>query len=888
MDCIKEYAEYVLESSRQCPRKLMKMDSAASASSKAKTLDQKLLELYLEETEKQEEDTNVHHASHLLGRLARRDNLQCLVLSLYPGNEGYSLMLRSRSGVESETIKLPYEESELLEYIDAAELPPFLLDLLEKAQVCVFYSGCVIVEVRDYRRSAPGSYDSHYVLLRPSAQSLMADVQSLAAEFGGGTWTQDDIHQLEAELLLRVSDPICLDPSPAVAMVNTELTQEQKRFNDPSLRRAMKKHMQVSVNRKRKLAQGPAPRELQLLDFMQKKRDKARTPARSIKSVDTWKQRSVNLAVPQDLEIPENIFKVIERPVSPNDNLSMVEEHRLERDPNQEQRMLAVITVYRQRLADGFVGRLYLDHDYSGDENSNQGCACFFPLGVRQYVDRYLDQFRELFTEEGRRLVKMTIKRPGQPEKVVYTPVQHPPPSSSTPPETPAPAPTPANAAAAVTMPTVVPATTGAMTMSTAQAFFKQAAAIVSQGGEGSGVSLAAKRNIPIHLSLSITPVSSSNILTAQGGQQGGVTATGQGQTSAQRLKQLSLHHRTTPSPMTSPASTPTSTPQQIAAAILGQQTGVQKVPTPTPTPPPNSRTPTPTQPMTPSLPSSTLVSSRRSSTTTTPLEALSAPSSSHPTFPQARNISFVTQEAVGGSGITGSGAGQGTALSNINLASLGSIPSINLQSLGLSSVNLSNLGLPHMQVSVSMPSIAVPVPITMINTNSSLLHTHPGILTTSSATGTSPAALVTMVTALPAVSSASSSSNTSTTGTMSSQHVLMSTGSSQATVLPSSSQATVLPSNSGMLSLPVGLTQLMPVTSKTQGGVGLRAPTSLPVLQLPGGQQSIQLLSLQQQQRGGPLKAGTLTAALTSNAQQGAISRAGAGNSTAVPLSTG
>lgn len=80
-----------------------------------------------------------------------------------------------------------------------------------------------------------------------------------------------------------------------------------------------------------------------------------------------------------------------------------------------------------------------------------------------------------------------------------------------------------------------------------------------------------------------------------------------------------------------------------------------------------------------------------------------------------------------------------------------------------------------------------------------------------------------------------------------------------------------------------------MPLTSKSQGGVGLRtAGGSLPVLQLPGGQQSIQLLSLQQQQRGGQLKAGTLTAAIATSAQQaGGATRTGAGSSTAVPLST-
>ena len=34
----------------------------------------------------------------------------------------------------------------------------------------MFYSGCVILEVRDYRRSITGSYDTQYVLLKPTSQ----------------------------------------------------------------------------------------------------------------------------------------------------------------------------------------------------------------------------------------------------------------------------------------------------------------------------------------------------------------------------------------------------------------------------------------------------------------------------------------------------------------------------------------------------------------------------------------------------------------------------------------------------------------------------------------------------------------------------------------------
>lgn len=40
--------------------------------------------------------------------------------------------------------------------------------------------------------------------------------------------------------------------------------------------RSVKKYSQAAVNRKRKFAQGPAPKELQLYDFLHRKKDKPR------------------------------------------------------------------------------------------------------------------------------------------------------------------------------------------------------------------------------------------------------------------------------------------------------------------------------------------------------------------------------------------------------------------------------------------------------------------------------------------------------------------------------------------------------------------------------------------------------------------------------------
>ena len=47
--------------------------------------------------------------SFLLEKIVREDGLNTLIVNLYHGSEGYSLMLRDNFGKEIETVKLPYE-----------------------------------------------------------------------------------------------------------------------------------------------------------------------------------------------------------------------------------------------------------------------------------------------------------------------------------------------------------------------------------------------------------------------------------------------------------------------------------------------------------------------------------------------------------------------------------------------------------------------------------------------------------------------------------------------------------------------------------------------------------------------------------------------------------
>ncbi|XP_064608433.1 transcription factor SPT20 homolog isoform X1 [Liolophura sinensis] len=810
-----EYAEYLLEAAKQIPQSLIGPTSSA-INPKGKSLHQKLVDLYVEESGRQPLGKSLVYASNLLQKLVKRDRLHCVVLNLYHANEGYSLLLRGRNGVETETIKLPYEESELLEYIDASELPPVLVDLLEKARVNVFYSGCVIVEVRDYRRSATGNVDSVYVLLRPTAQSLLADLNAMTSD--GRKWSQDDQYMLESQMLLETEEPLCLDPSPAVFLVTNKLQYERKKFNTPLLKRSVKKYSQAAVNRKRKFAQGPAPKELQLYDFLHRKKDKPR-PQLPVNlkvgkaSVDMWKQRSVHLSVPESVET-QRYAKPMEKPKQTSDNIPVIaEEYVLERESTQGKTDYYKVTVYRRPSDFCYIGELYMDHDYV--ENQLKGSVCRFNLGTKANVDKYIQQLTEIFTEGGRLKAKITRTVAGHPPQVSVAQPQSGTSSSHGP---------AANSHTLVSQ-----------------------AANLSSTINAQGDYTAGKKNKPLQLSTSLT--SSANLISPQSTP---TLTSPVGLTNSQLTNQMTVNiqhplqqatgqpqmasrHRHSSRPMStpSPVSTPTSLSAQLPSytqAIASQPSVTHKPPS-IPTPPPLVKTPNP----------------RRSSIT------------------DAYVTSMVTTQGTDGN-LASSSVPPLTPQSvapNVNIANIpGLATNINIQNLAnLQGVNIANLqGLQNMQVSltgVSVPGggIAVPVPINMINTSPSLLQNQ-GIIVSSlpnqtSSAGntstttsqisttpvTSPTTYVTMVTALPA------STATSTSVTSSSVSTAVSSG-----VLTNPTSVMTGPQHS-MLQLPINvagnLTQFMPHLKTTT----VRGHTGLSLVQLQG-QQSIQLLNLQQPQR--------------------------------------
>ncbi|XP_044945136.1 transcription factor SPT20 homolog [Mustela putorius furo] len=298
-------ADYVIAGAQQRPPK-RKVSSSGEAS-----LYEKLYDIYVEECGREPEAPEELRSNvNLLEKLVRRESLPCLVVNLYPGKEGYSLMLEEKHGVCSETIRLPYEEGEFLEYLDAEELPPVLLDLLEKSEVNFFHCGCVIAQVRDYRQCSggePPGYQSRHILLRPTMQTLACDVQSITSD--GQEWTQEDTLSLESQLILATAEPLCLDPSISVACTANRLLYNKQKMNTQPMKRSFKRYSAPSLNQHWELSHSPPPPELTVLTSCKKSKESKTSEnsdfliPKAADYVDMWKQRPCDLALPSEVDV---------------------------------------------------------------------------------------------------------------------------------------------------------------------------------------------------------------------------------------------------------------------------------------------------------------------------------------------------------------------------------------------------------------------------------------------------------------------------------------------------------------------------------------------------------------------------------------------------------
>ncbi|XP_020920913.1 transcription factor SPT20 homolog isoform X20 [Sus scrofa] len=410
-------AEYVIESARQRPPKRKYLSSGR------KSIFQKLYDLYIEECEKEPEvKQKLRRNVNLLEKLVMQETLSCLVVNLYPGNEGYSLMLRGKNGSDSETIRLPYEEGELLEYLDAEELPPILVDLLEKSQVNIFHCGCVIAEIRDYRQSnnmkSPG-YQSRHILLRPTMQTLICDVHSITSD--NHKWTQEDKLLLESQLILATAEPLCLDPSIAVTCTANRLLYNKQKMNTRPMKRCFKRYSRSSLNRQQDLSHCPPPPQLKLLDFLQKRKERKAGQHYDLKiskagnCVDMWKRSPCNLSVPSEVDVEK--YAKVEKSIKSDDSQPTVwPAHDIKDDyvfeceaGNQYQKTKLTIL---QSLGDPlYYGKIQPCKE--DEESDSQISPSQFIIGSKTDAERVVNQYQELVQNEAKCPVKMSHSSSG-------------------------------------------------------------------------------------------------------------------------------------------------------------------------------------------------------------------------------------------------------------------------------------------------------------------------------------------------------------------------------------------------------------------------------------------------------------------------------------------
>lgn len=117
------------------------------------------------------------------------------------------------------------QSNEFIEYflkecLDDQVIPADLVDLLDEMQ-CMFYDGCIVVEVQDHRKALTKSSanqkqispETKRILLKPSYKSILNDISVMKSSHN---WNEEFELEVEKGILLATSAPICLNPSPTV------------------------------------------------------------------------------------------------------------------------------------------------------------------------------------------------------------------------------------------------------------------------------------------------------------------------------------------------------------------------------------------------------------------------------------------------------------------------------------------------------------------------------------------------------------------------------------------------------------------------------------------------------------------------------------------------
>lgn len=309
-----------------------------------------------------------------------------------------------------ETPSWPYENAHLLDALDAEELPAPLIEFCNHHCPHLYYNGNVIAQVRDYRQSYPLDIcDIHHVLLRPSTTALWDEMSAVIDSH----WSVKDRVSLESQLVLATAPPICLDPSPHIGIAAINATVQRAPLSQHIVKRAARRYLQVIKNRNGKLDKKTHHHQIEL--------------AMHLKNLNRRRDASAHLPAPQ-ISIPllEGVDCVA--PIKVDKVPPLIALERRDWKPKRIERLTfetdrdkcqyhVVVDLFERDTNMQVTGELTVDRKKEGQSS---GRTCPFVLSSPQAARRYVQEFTEIFTEEGRKDVKITHERDGE-VKTTYT-----------------------------------------------------------------------------------------------------------------------------------------------------------------------------------------------------------------------------------------------------------------------------------------------------------------------------------------------------------------------------------------------------------------------------------------------------------------------------------
>ena len=306
-----------------------------------------------------------------------------------------------------ETPSWLYDNSHLLDALDAEELPPLLIDFCNAHCPHLYYNGAVIAQIRDYRQSYPLDIcDIHYVLLRPTAAALWDEINGTVDT----SWSIKERTALESQLVLATAPPICLDPSPQIGIAAINSTTERSPIAScDGVIKMAKKFLQVTKNRNNKLEKKTHYPQLSLANHIkhQQKRDNGTSKGAPM---------APNFPLmPNDSCSSENVdtssFKILPIvPPSQRYDWQARNTERLTFETDRDNCQYRVrVELFERATTCEVSGQLTLERQKSGSQVS--GRMCPFKLASPLAARRYVKEFMGIFTEEGRKFVKITHER---------------------------------------------------------------------------------------------------------------------------------------------------------------------------------------------------------------------------------------------------------------------------------------------------------------------------------------------------------------------------------------------------------------------------------------------------------------------------------------------